>query len=139
LRAAERAITENIEYLEKKMTDLPQPPSAVADVMLAQEIRHYVRRQKSRIDVALKFVSDPRMLGAILTAPACLSGLSDAEGAVVRERARTALHPEQAEMHKQLAISLNDLRGGVEAAKRTVRERCQLGDEQVLARAKSAA
>lgn len=33
LRAAERATTENIDYLEKKMTDLPQPPTAVADVI----------------------------------------------------------------------------------------------------------
>lgn len=66
LGAAERAITENIEFLEKKMSDLPQSPTAIADVMLAQEIRQHIRRQKSRIDVAMRSVSDPRMLGAIL-------------------------------------------------------------------------
>ena len=129
LRAAERAITENIDYLEKKMTDLPQPPTAVADVMLAQEIRQHIRRQKSRIDVVMKSISDPRMLGAILTAPASLSGLSDTEWNVVRERARTALHPEQAQMQQELAKSLDDLRGGVEAARRMVRERCQMGED----------
>lgn len=130
LRAAERAITENIDYLEKKMTDLPQPPAAVADVMLAQEIRAHIRRQKSRIDVAVKSISDPRMLGAILTAPACLSGLSDAEWNLVRERARAALHPEQSEMQKQLRKSLEDLRGGIEGAKQMVRERCQIAEPE---------
>jgi hypothetical protein len=74
LRAAERAITENIDYLEKKMTDLPQPPTAVADVMLAQEIRQHFRSQKFPIDLAVKSMSDPRMLGAILNAPAYLVG-----------------------------------------------------------------
>jgi hypothetical protein len=131
LRAAERAITENIEYLEKKMTDLPQPPTALADVMLAQEIRQHIRRQKSRIDVAMRCISDPLMLRAILTAPACLSGLSDTDLNVVRERARAALHPEQAQMQKSLMKSLDELREGIAATKRTVLERCEMGEEPV--------
>jgi hypothetical protein len=98
--------------------------------MLAQEIRQYIRRQKSRIDVAMRCISDPLMLRAILTAPACLSGLSDAELNVVREHARTALHPEQAKMQQELAQSRDDLHGGIEAAKRMVRERCQTGEDE---------
>ena len=105
-------------------------PTAVADVMLAVEIRQHIRRQKSRIDVAVRSISDPRMLAAILTAPACLSGLSDAEWNVVRERARTALHPELARMQTWLATSRDDLRGGLEAARRMVRERCQIGGDE---------
>jgi hypothetical protein len=144
LRAAERAVTENIEYLEKRMVDLPQPPTAVADVMLAQEIRQYIRSHKSPIDVALKSMSDPRMLSAILNAPAFLSGLSDTQMTLIRERARTALHPQQVQMQQELAKSLDDLRGGVEAAKRMVRERCQVGEDKAsnsdaLVGAKSAA
>jgi hypothetical protein len=61
------------------MIDLPEPPTSVADVALAQEIRQYIRCQKSPIDVAVKFMSNPRILGAILTAPAILSGLSATE------------------------------------------------------------
>ncbi len=38
------------------MIDLPEPPTSVADVALAQEIRQYIRGQKSPIDVAVKFV-----------------------------------------------------------------------------------
>ena len=64
----------NIEHLEKRMIDLPQPPTAVSDVMLAQEIRQYVRGQKSPIDVAVESISEPRMVSAILNAPASLSG-----------------------------------------------------------------
>ena len=97
--------------------------------MLAQEIRAHIRRQKSRIDVAMRSMSDPRMLSAMLTAPACLSGLSDAEKNVVRERARSAPHPQQAQMQQQLAKSLDDLRGGLDAARRLVRERCQIGED----------
>jgi hypothetical protein len=74
--AAERrtGVVANIEHLEKRMIDLPQPPTAVSDVMLAQEIRQYVRGQKSPIDVAVESISEPRMVSAILNAPASLSG-----------------------------------------------------------------
>jgi hypothetical protein len=40
-----------------------------------------------------------------------------------------ALHPEQVQMQKQLANSLDDLREGVEAAKRIVGERCRMGED----------
>lgn len=132
LRAAERAITENINHLEKQMTSLPQPPTSVVDAMLAQEIRHYVRGQKSPIDVAMRSISDPSMLGAILNAPAFLSGLNDTERNVVRERARVALHPQQAQMQQWMAKAFDDVRNGVEAAKRTVRELCQLGEDDFV-------
>ena len=46
---AEKATRENIEVLEKKMEDLPQPPTALADAMLAQEIRQYVRGQNPQL------------------------------------------------------------------------------------------
>jgi hypothetical protein len=126
LEVAEKATRTNIDYLENKMVDLPQSPTAVADVMLAQEIRQYIRGQKSPIEFAVKSVHDPRMLAAILTAPGCLSGLSDSEWNVVRERARTALHPQQAQMQQQLAKSLDQLREGVAATKRLLIERCEI-------------
>jgi hypothetical protein len=69
------------------------------------------------------------MPGATLTAPAFLSGLSDAELNVVRERARIALHPEQAQMQQHLGKSLDDLRGGLDAARGMVRERCQMDED----------
>jgi hypothetical protein len=67
--------------LRKKWVDLPQPSTSYADVALAQEIRQCVRGQKSPIDVAVK-------------------SMRDTEFNLVRERARTALHPEQVQMQK---------------------------------------
>ena len=129
-QSAESWTLDNIKLLEEKMTGLPQPPTAIADVMLAQEIREYIRRQKSRIDVAMRGISDPVMLRAILTAPACLSGLSDVELNVVRERARTTLHPEQAQMQQSLTKALDEVREGVAATKRMLLERCEMRDDR---------
>ena len=41
---------------------------------------------------------------------------------------RTAPHPQQAQMPQQLTKLLDDLRGGIEVAKRAVREQCQMGE-----------
>jgi hypothetical protein len=65
----------------------------------------------------------------VLTAPAFLSGLSEAEFKVVRERARTALHPTQAHMQAQLGKALGELREGVAATKRALVERCRMTAE----------
>ncbi len=136
LRSATRAIDENVAFLEKKMTGLPQPPTTIADVALAQEIRQHMKAQKSPIDFAMQSISEPRTLGAILSAPAYLSGLSDSEWDVVREKARRTLHPEQVEMQQQLTRARDDLRAGVDAAKRMVKERCKIIDlpEHLLAK-----
>ena len=129
LQLAEKAAQENIEHLEKKMVDLPQPPTNVADVALAQEIRSYVSKQKSPIDIAVKSVTDARICGAVLNAPPFLSGLSDAEFNLVRERARTALHPEQVQMQQSLMKALKELREGVAATKRMLLERCEMRED----------
>jgi hypothetical protein len=71
-------------------------------------------------------MSDARVLGAILNAPAALSGLNDAEFNLLRDRARSALHPEQHALQQGLARALDDLQKGVAAARRLVCERCQL-------------
>jgi heavy metal efflux system protein len=63
IKGSADVVTANIEHLEKRMVDLPQPPTALADVMLAQEIRQYIRGQKSPIDMAVQSIADPHMLG----------------------------------------------------------------------------
>ena len=62
----------------------------------------------------------------MLHAPAFLSGLSDTEWSFVRERAVETLHPDQAQMRKLLQAAIHDLRKGVDAAQRALRERCGL-------------
>jgi len=132
LHAAERAVARDVEHLEKRMVDLPPPPTNVADVALAQEIRQFVRSHKSPIDIAMRSASDPRILSAILNAPAFLSGLSDTELNVVRERAPTGLHPEQVQMQKSLTKALDDVREGGSATKRMLLERCKMAPDSLI-------
>lgn len=82
-------IADNLAHLEERITEMPRSPSSVAEVMLAQEIRQFIRNYSSPIDFAMKSISDQTVLSAILNAPHFLSGLSDAEWKVVRGRART--------------------------------------------------
>jgi hypothetical protein len=53
------------------------------------------------------------MLTAVLTSPANLSRLTDAEWNLVRDRARAAPHPQQQEMQQNLRKALDELRGGI--------------------------
>jgi hypothetical protein len=57
---------------------------------------------------------------------ASLSGPSDIEQNVVRERGRATLHPEQVEIQTKLTKTLAELREGLEAARRVVLERTEM-------------
>jgi hypothetical protein len=129
LRSAERAVKENIDHLEERMKKLPSAPTEFSDVMLEMEIRANVARQTSPFDFAMQNMSDARVLGALLNAPAFLSGLAAEHMNAIRDRARQALHPEQTESQKQLQAALQDARKGVDAAKRTILERCNLRED----------
>jgi hypothetical protein len=127
---AEKAVTSNLTHLEQRMVELPKPTTNAVDFMLEQEIRGYVNEQKSPLDFILKSISDHRALSAVLNAPPYLSGLSDTEWNMVRERARVALHPEQSEMQQWLKKALSEVQGGVAAAKRAVLERCEMREDE---------
>jgi len=97
--------------------------------MLAQEVRNYISKQKAPVDFVMRSLSDGRVLGAVLTAPSFLSGLTDVQMNVMRERARAALHPEEAQMQKSLTKALDELREGVAAMKRMLLERCEMSED----------
>jgi hypothetical protein len=126
---AENWVRTTVVSLEERMVDLPKQPDNLFDVMLAQEVRAHVARQKSPIDFVRKQMADPRVLGAVLNAPAFLSGLGDAEFNHVREQARRALHPEQDEQQTKLRKAIEELRAGVEACRRLVLQRCELRED----------
>jgi hypothetical protein len=65
----------------------------------------------------------------VLHAPSYLSGLSDTEYNLARERARAALHPVQTEVQAQLSKALDELRQGISATKRMLLERCELRED----------
>lgn len=126
LQAAEAAVATNLTYLEGKMVDLPSPPVEVADVSMARELREHIKRQERPLDFVLKNMDDKDVLGAVLCAKPYLSGLSETEWNLVRQRARSTAHPIQAKEQEALTKALSDLREGVEAGKRLVLERCDL-------------
>jgi hypothetical protein len=129
LQAAEKAVADNVAHLEERMLDLPKPITNAVDVMLEQEIRGYISEQKTPIEFVLKSMSDQRVLSAVLTASPFLSGLSDTEWNMVRERAPVALHPQQSEMQQWLNKALGEVREGLRAAKRILLDRCELMEE----------
>lgn len=86
-------------------------------------MRAHVAKQNSPLEFAMKSMSDDRVLGALLHAPAFLSGLTDDQLNAIRHRAREAAHPAEAESHRWLKKALEEVRSGVEAAKRAVQER----------------
>lgn len=129
LQLAEKAVAANLTALEDRMVELPKPTTNAVDFMLEQEIRRYVADQTSPVEFVLKTMTDQRVMSAVLTAPSFLSGLSDTEWSLVRERARVALHPQQSEMQQRLNKALAELREGVAAAKRVLLERCELRED----------
>src|SRR5262249_528668 len=103
--SAEKAVKEHIDMLEKQIPQI-SAPAEVADVMLAAEIRAHAAAHPSPIDFATKSIGDERTLGALLYAPAYLSGLTEEEQKVVRRRAREALDPERTQLQQRLALAL---------------------------------
>lgn len=128
-RTAEKAVASNLALLEERMVELPKPTTSGPEFMLEQEIRGYISEQKSSVDFVLKSMADRRVVSAVLNAPPYLSGLSDTEWNMVRERARAALHPEQSEMQQWLKKALSEVEEGMAAAKRMLLERCEMRED----------
>ena len=107
--AAERAVKADLDFFSKQLTDMPKPPTGLFDIAQQQEIRSYIKNQKTPIDHVLKNLSDQRTLAAVLTQPPYLSGLSDAEWNVVNERAKLALHPVPMQQTRELSAAFSEL------------------------------
>ena len=109
------------------MTGLPPPPQNAAEMTLALAICQHVKGQKLPASwLHNNAPGDPHVLQAVLNLPRFLTGMSESELTVIREKARRTLHPVQAQHQDDLNKALSDLRNGVEATKRLLRERCQI-------------
>ncbi|TIM48775.1 hypothetical protein [Mesorhizobium sp.] len=124
-RSAEAAVTSALAMFDAGMVDLPKPPSGIAEVALAQELRAHVRAQENPTGFVLNHLDDGRVVGAVLHAPGFLSGLKDEGLNVIRDRARSALHPEHVQNRKVTEDALNELNRGTEAARRMIMERTE--------------
>ena len=68
----------------------------------------------------MKRLSNACVLAAVLTREVFLSGPTDTELDLVKQRACTTLHPQQSVMKAKLSKALGELREGVEATRRLV-------------------
>ena len=60
-KTAEKATLNDIQFLENKMTGLPKPPSSTSETLDAQELRGFIRQQKSPIDFVVFAISVERV------------------------------------------------------------------------------
>jgi len=127
LIAAEKTVAKNIDDLEAKMVALPSPPKDATEMTLALAVAEHLKVQKHPASWLLDHgLADARVLQPAMHLPRFLTGLSAAELGVIREKARRALHPVQAQHQDDLKRALADLRSGVEATRRLLRERCHI-------------
>lgn len=129
LQDAIKAVESNLAFLEERMADLPKPTSNVIEFMMEQELRGHIGKQKSPFEFILRSIADRRILSAVLNAPPCLSGLLDTEWGTVREKARTMLYPQEAEMQQWLKKAVSEVQEGGAAARRALMERCGIRGE----------
>ena len=98
--AAQR-IRQQIGHIEGQIKDATQPTMTP---QLAAELRALVREDPKRAATLAK--DDARFAGAILSAPAALSGLSKQQFDQVREVAVLAHAPEQTAQHREAELAL---------------------------------
>lgn len=122
-KKAERSVRDNLEFLEQRMVSLPKPENDATSVIAGAEVRAHIARQSNPLNFVLTNLSDSRVLKAVMGGPAFLSGITDIQLNLVREKARQALHPEQTEMSQLLTAALDDCRKGIAACLRMVLER----------------
>ncbi|GLS36063.1 hypothetical protein GCM10010869_16520 [Mesorhizobium tianshanense] len=130
VRGAESAVQKAVETFDSGLSaDIPKP-TTVAEVALAQEIRQFMRSAGgSPFDFAMRNVTNPVVLGAIVHAPQFLSGLDDAAVTAIRARASTALHPDLVKQKADAEKALEELQKAVGAAKRLVFARTETVQE----------
>ena len=127
LTRAEASVTRMVEHFAKGST-MPIAPTEVADVLMAQELRAHVAKQKKPkpIDFLLKRKNDACLVAAVMHAPAYLSGLSDEEKNLFIREAEIALFPGASGDKNALLKALDQLRSGVKKAERMIGDRAQL-------------
>jgi hypothetical protein len=107
--------------------------SDIAGALLRQEIRSVLRQQPAGAALALVAGSkDPRVLDAVLEAPAELSGLSAGELAVVEDRLVAARHPEEFAQIEEDEEAIALARSALDLAKMEIAAATDAQDERAL-------
>jgi hypothetical protein len=78
LASARTSVERQMAKWAKETGIAPQPPATIAESVQLSEIRAYLSAMNgSRVDFVAKHATDPRVVAAVLGAPAFLSGLTD--------------------------------------------------------------
>lgn len=122
---AEQAAARWLEALNGRKVSVAAPTDSHAAGLQA-EIRAMLRARENPITFAMAHRGDPAMAGAILNAPAYLSGLSDEQWSAFSEAAESSLSPEVVGQQREVEGALQVARKAIEQAKTIVAERGQL-------------
>ncbi len=126
LLTAKNAVTKSINKAETQRPSLPSAPTSVADVQLAAEIREHVARQEKPDSFVLVHAADERVVAAVLSAPAFLSGMKDEHLAILERAILNKLHPDRTEYRDTLQRALGVCEQAIKQAQRLIVDRAKM-------------
>ena len=104
-----------------------KPPSNIAEATVHAQIRDRLAAMKDgRMGFLEKNATDPVVAAALLTAPPFLSGLSDAELALVKHKVEQHVSPEIAEARDATLKAMKEAEAGWQRAIDKIAERAGL-------------
>jgi hypothetical protein len=126
LQIAEHHVENRIAAMRQKIqAQIAQgEPKTSAEAALAGEIRAYIGKQQNPAMAAVQQKNDPRVIAAILNAPAFLSGLTDEQLGTFRAAALDSSDPAQEE--RQVSNALDVCRAAIRAAQHMIARRADL-------------
>jgi hypothetical protein len=116
---------------------LSKPPATIGESVQLSEIRSYLSAMSdNRLNFVAQHAHDPRVVAAVLGAPAFLSGLTDADIGMLKTQIAKRVAPEVAEAKAETTKALQETEAGWRAAIRQISDRGGLGrPQQAIARA----
>ena len=127
LASARDSVERQISKWDEQSGLAVKPPSTIAESVQQSEIRAHISAMKdNRVSFVEKHAHDPRVVAAVLGAPAFLSGLTDADINIVKAQIAKRLAPKIAEAKALTVKALEETEAGWRSAIRQIFERGDL-------------
>jgi hypothetical protein len=127
LISAKDAVERQVAKWEEQTGMTVKPPTNVAEAVVYSEIRAHLAAMKgSKLGFVEQHVSDPRVASAVLGAPPFLSGLSQTEVAMVKNKVEQHVAPGIAEARDATLKAMQQAEHGWERAMAKIGERGSL-------------
>jgi hypothetical protein len=134
LMRAREAVTHVVEQWNQKVGLVVKPASNIAEATVHAQIRdRLAAMENGRMGFLEKSASESMIASAILTAPSFLSGLSDAELALVKHKVEQHVSPEIAEARESTLKAMKEAEVGWTRALGLIAERGGLEVEKKAA------